>query len=64
MPILIYRGLLGKNEIVMDKSSIRAIHHETISHAEHKLEITWKNGKTSMALVDNSTYAAICAKML
>ena len=62
-PTLICRGLLGKTEIPLGKNTIKEINHTTVSHAEHQLEIIWKNGKKSLAVVDNSTYTAISAKM-
>ena len=63
-PVLIYKRLLAKKIIPLDKTTIKSLIHSIISKQEHEIVIEWKDGKISQAVVDSMTYKAVSAKML
>ena len=62
-PVLVCKGFLSRKEILMDKTTIKAVRHSFLSATEHEIIIEWKDGKLSQAVTDDAVYVAISAKI-
>lgn len=51
--VLIHRGLFGKTEIEINKNTVERIVVINQQYQQNGIEIYFKNGKKSMATVDN-----------
>ena len=52
---IIYRGLLGKKEIPLNKNTVERMEIINKQYQQNGVEIYFKNGKKSMLSVDNDT---------
>ncbi|ADL53681.1 hypothetical protein [Clostridium cellulovorans] len=59
--VLIHKGLLGKTEIELNKSTVDRIVVVNQQYQQNGVEIYFKNGKKSMATVDNDVLNRIKA---
>lgn len=66
-PVLIKKGLLGKTEILLDKSSVQNIEEiskqDSVGSTITQIAINFKNGKRSLATVDGIVLRAITSKL-
>ena len=61
--VLIKKGLLGKDEIVLNKSTVDHIVVVNRQYQQNGVEIYFKNGKKSMVTVDNEVLNKINAAL-
>lgn len=59
--ILVQRGLIGKTEIELNKSTVERINVINRQYQQNGVEIYFKNGKKSMVTVDNDVLNRLTA---
>ena len=59
--VLIHRGLLGKTEIELNKNTVERINIVNRQSQQNGVEIYFKNGKKSIATIDNDVLNRLSA---